>query len=505
MKAQGLLLLLARSDSGYRARRWLQDKLWSDRGFEQGAGSLRQTLTQIRRSLAEHRDVIGADRQRVWLDLDQVRIDSSEVGDLAEGLDVRDQEFEHWLTAERNKGNLRELPSKPDRGVEPLLNISERALILVDLPQQSEAAQNWVQTLFADAVLRLMQETYSANFVESSTSLQVADGLRLRLECQRVTDSMTGLRAELSSGQHGVRRWSDSCVVEAGNVAPLENLDVALLAWEVGEAFGEMILNQRQGDPSVFEADVLCRLGIRKLFSLQEEDVAEADALFAHAAELNHRGLYLAWRAQVRTVQRIERHQGDLGTLRQSGRYFCQTALELEPRNSWVLALAANTHLFLLGEALTSLEYAERAVVLGPANPMAWWAVSSARLYCGDAQRAYAEAVRGRNLAARSPHRFWWDLQQFASAMMLGRTQEAISLLESCVGQRSTFRPPLRYLAALRATGGEELRARSAVNALSRMESDFSVDRLLQDRDYPASLIHSAPVIDIKKVANLLK
>src|SRR5262249_20867811 len=52
-KARALLALLALTPTRRRSRPALQDKLWSDRGPEQGAASLRQALTEIRRAFGE--------------------------------------------------------------------------------------------------------------------------------------------------------------------------------------------------------------------------------------------------------------------------------------------------------------------------------------------------------------------------------------------------------------------------------------------------------------------
>src|SRR5438552_18994278 len=58
-KARALLAILALTPTRRRSRPALQDKLWSDRGPEQGAASLRQTLTEIRRAFGErYRDCL---------------------------------------------------------------------------------------------------------------------------------------------------------------------------------------------------------------------------------------------------------------------------------------------------------------------------------------------------------------------------------------------------------------------------------------------------------------
>jgi len=120
-KTCAMLAMLALSPRATRTRVWLRDKLWSDRGEEQGAASLRQALLDARRSLGELGDqVIIADKKSVSLRLDKITIDTELLlaeaetsnqdlerlrvslnEDLLEGMDIRDPEFEDWLALER--------------------------------------------------------------------------------------------------------------------------------------------------------------------------------------------------------------------------------------------------------------------------------------------------------------------------------------------------------------------------------------------------------------------
>jgi hypothetical protein len=107
-KAQGLLALVGTSPCMRRSRHWLQDKLWSDRGAEQGSASLRQCLTDIRSTLRDHRGCFRTDSG--WVSLDPGRVlvnttvserDEEANVEFLEGLDIRDPEFEHWLRDQR--------------------------------------------------------------------------------------------------------------------------------------------------------------------------------------------------------------------------------------------------------------------------------------------------------------------------------------------------------------------------------------------------------------------
>src|SRR6187402_3875706 len=75
-KARALLGILALTPTRRRSRPALQDKLWSDRGPEQGAASLRQTLSEIRKALGErYRDCLVSDLHGVGLAEGRVTVD----------------------------------------------------------------------------------------------------------------------------------------------------------------------------------------------------------------------------------------------------------------------------------------------------------------------------------------------------------------------------------------------------------------------------------------------
>ena len=103
-----MLALLASEPTLTRQRVWIQDKLWSDRGPKQGANSLRQVLFQIRHLFDLKSEILTADRSSVALDPEHVHVLSQNDGEFLEGIDIRDLEFESWLTHMRakNSGNI---------------------------------------------------------------------------------------------------------------------------------------------------------------------------------------------------------------------------------------------------------------------------------------------------------------------------------------------------------------------------------------------------------------
>lgn len=111
-KVRGLVVLLALTPGLRQGRAWIQDKLWSESGPEQGQASLRQALTELRKSLGPDRDVLETKDGWAGFRPDAVEIDLAPpaashgvpgtlLPELASGLEITDPEFEDWLRDQR--------------------------------------------------------------------------------------------------------------------------------------------------------------------------------------------------------------------------------------------------------------------------------------------------------------------------------------------------------------------------------------------------------------------
>jgi hypothetical protein len=514
-KAQGLLLLLALSPHGERTRVWLQDKLWSDRAPEQGKGSLKQEVYRLRRLLGPVPGVLGADRQRVRLDLGRVLLLEAGPGELAEGLDVRDGEFDEWLVAQRAATTRSRGPPSVGQG-----NGSDLAAARIARPQAGgravfvrtvgdDAWANWTAVLIADVIATGLREMLSGEVVRGEPPGDAVSALIATAECRSLGGGAIGIRIALARGREANQLWSAARMVTQSGAPPIDAPEVQLLAQELSAAIDRAQAPSGGsldglGDCSNADPDLLRRIAVEHIFSLEPERLLLADQMLAMAHSMTPRGLFEAWRAQIRVIQDVERLPGDRRRFREEGERFARRAVEAEPGNSTVLAIMANVRYFLSNDRSASLRFAEQGMALNPANPLALWARSSARLYAGQVRRSYGDAVRGRLLMQGSRFKFFWDLQMFTGAMLQGRLDEATTLLEGAVLHRPNFRPPYRYLSALYAHAGREEDAHAVGATLRRLEPDFSFDRLLNDRSYPASLIHRAEALDKERLATLI-
>lgn len=496
-KAQGLLALVASAPRMERSRRWLQDKLWSDRGAEQGAASLRQTLSEIRKAFGNHRLHFETDRTSVRLINAAIHADPQHQADeFLEGIDLRDPEFEDWLTAQRAQRTPVQIPNNTSQASTETPAAApppSRLRIELSASGSNNDTHVWFERLFMDRIAKTIQEVFSSDVVMMDTSPHFSDTrqttLRVCAEYLAISEDTLGLRVYLQEARTGRRLWSEFCNVDKNNLVPANNPDLLQVSNFLIDAISEWILGASHATNLPDDPNQLCRLAIRKMLTMRADQFDQADDCLARAYDLEPRGIYLAWRAQLRTIQCAERHAGDRISMFESARSFTAQALEKDPYNSMVLATAANSRLFIDHDVAGSKILASQGVKLNSANPMVWWSLSACNLYTGDVDRCYSMADLGRRIAAFSPHGFWWDLQKAAAAFVGGRLEEARDLFEMSHSKCPDFRPPLRYLTVLYAHFDDYENAVKALNKLNTLEPDFSVDRLLKDREYPASLI----------------
>jgi len=124
-KARALLALLSVAPNHSRTRTWLKDRLWSDRGPEQAASSLRNVLSEIRRALGDHRALLVTDGDSVLLDPNGIQfnfvppVKGAALEDVEpfEDIDAKDPEFEHQIRDLRAHLKERQKTTAPPRKV----------------------------------------------------------------------------------------------------------------------------------------------------------------------------------------------------------------------------------------------------------------------------------------------------------------------------------------------------------------------------------------------------
>lgn len=536
-KSCALLALVALAPSGQRSRKWLQDKLWSDRGDEQGAASLRQCLVEIRRALGDERDVlrttktiVSIDRTRVDVDLDDwPPHDPHDAGlsdlEFLEGLDVRDPEFENWLRDERRRlsnrleqsgtpgdGPDRQHPRAPDQSMSSgsPAGVAER-LIIARASRAEQDIDHVAADWLLDSIAKTVSEHASVRIINFRHDVRERDNLdtlpadnrSLVLEADVAGRGEDGLILRALLSRAGTREivWSTAVGGASQEGGPLAHFEVnseELLrhANQTANVAIDEYLNLQKEAQSQPTASTLCREGMLHLFRLGGANFEIADQLFARAFNLQPRGIYLAWRAYLRTIMIAERQFVSRTSVAEEAMEFLARALEMEPHNSFVMSFAAQVHYIIKRSYVAAYEFAERSVQLNPANSLGWAELGTAKAYLGKLKDGIRDTRFALQIAGAAPYRYQLLGQNCIVNSMAHQIEEAIQMGETSHALLPTFAPAIRYLSVLYLEQRADEKSWEMVQKLRALEPDFSYD-VLRDPDYPSAGMRRSGLLEL--------
>lgn len=510
------MAMLALSPDYKRTRVWIQDKLWGSRGAEQGAASLRQSLSEIRRALGSNQAILASDRyllslERTHFELDidrQVAADAE--SELLEGLDLGEEGFEDWLRSQRQilraRGTMEDEAKpavRPPKVVAGKPDSSQNRVVLVRGSQTGQQDAVLLADSLVDSVAKTIAELGAARIfdrrVEPDQERAADEGstshrtLSLRSD---VFGSSTKQIVRLALLQLPANElaWSSTLrLSENEALDPNDQRVMKCINLAVNVAIDHFVRMREAGSEQT-AASALCHSGILHLFRLGKMNFETADRMFASAFEIDARGIYLAWRAYLRTFLLAERQYTCRETIQAEALDFMHRALELEPHNSYVAALSAHVQTIMRRSYVAAFELAERSIQLNHANPIGWVCLGIAKSYLGKSEEGFHDTLMARTIAGTAPFRYQIDALSSIAGTMAGDFGAAIHLAEASHALAPTFAPPLRYLSALYAHNGRHDLSFDMVQRLQANEPDFSYDKL-RDKGYPAAGLHRTPII----------
>jgi tetratricopeptide (TPR) repeat protein len=517
-KACALLAMLALSPENKRSRVWIQDKLWGSRGKEQGAASLRQSLSEIRKAFGNNHGLLFADSYVLALDpaLFETDIDlasdADDCSEFLEGLDIGEDGFEDWLRSQRqNIGDRRatraarfEHPAdvalkEPERR----RSTSPNRVVLVRGSRSGQSDASVLADSLIDSIAKTMNELGAAEVIDCRGTTDpvcvdedAASRKTLSLHSDVFgSDTRQIVRVALLQRPENTLTWSSTLQLPGPQALDLNDADVMrCINLVVNVAIDQFIRLRSQG-PDAEVASNLCYSGILHLFRLGKINFATADKLFAAAFDIESRGIYLAWRAYLRTFLLAERQFSCRQTLQAEALDFMHRALELEPHNSYVAGLSAHVQAMMRRSYVAAYELAERSIQLNHANPIGWACLGIAKSYLGKSEEGFHHTLFARAIAGTAPFRYQMDALSCIAGTMAGELEKAVHLAEASHALAPTFAPPLRYLSALYAHEGKHDLSFEMVRKLQASEPDFSYDKL-RDKAYPAAGLHRTSIID---------
>lgn len=497
-KSQGLLALLALSPEHRRPRRWVEERLWSDRGPQQSAGSLRQCLVDVRKALGDFAGVLQADRR--WIALDPGRVVVEQAADpgadLLEGLPIRDRAFRDWLASVR--GSAAATPSAP-----------AAAAPAAEAPAETPLTIRWGTAAppgsRSGLVARIIASRIAEGISDHVPSWQVAAdpapeslGLvpDLDIACEVIEENGICLAfVKVMHVQTGRILYGRDLRFTGTATSLVDSEAVAEAAFEAAEIALGQIPHLVARNRTLRRSTALGQLALHKMFTFDRAEMDEADRLLAEAFEVEENSVFLAWRGLLQMVKSIELSQKGSPELREMADALTSYAMERSRHNATVAGLVAHTRGMMFRDAGGAADAAGRALGRDPRNPFAMQAMAVARMLAGNDEDAYQLSARARTFASRSIFRHWWDAHHFVACVATGRLDEAIASAETVVKVSPSFRPAYRFLIPLYAARDDLARAVGAVEALQRIEPGFTLGRMLEDPAYPVATLRRSGLL----------
>lgn len=498
-KAKGLLAMLCEISEMRRGRRWIEGRLWSNRSPAQASGSLRQTLSALKSCFGEDTHIFGADRLDVWLDpefietdLDAADDDVASERDLLEGLVIHDERFHEWLTAFKARHGKGEAPAQTIATPPSLSDITIRAV----QTDRGSTMERIAGNIIADQVSKSIEERLSAQRFSSDSPTALPSTPDLEIRCNVAEDGGKGI--VFLQVHHG----QDGRILFSGHRSVAGDLSEAISANVVQGLVHSAVSKINHRMPSVFDlnrpevaAAGFTSLGLRKLSRFDPQGLDEAQGLFERAHDTDSNGIYLAWRAFARMAQLVEGAGNNRAAHLEEIKQLTSDTLQSSSGNGLAVALVALTRIMLEDDLDAPAELAQKAILWNENNLFARQTLAVAHSAVGDTEKAYQISRACQNSIPGDDMGHLWDLYHSLVCISSGRLEEAREAALRASKAAPTFVAPRRQLIALCANAGDIEGARVHLDALRKLETDFSLDRYLNDAEYPVLTLRNAGLI----------
>ena len=502
-KHRALFALLATANGGRRTRVWLLNMLWGASAHDGGRQSLRTALSKLRTEMAGTFDqVLKVDNTEITLDLSKVEFTGAPgAGEFLEGIDIRDDDFNHWLQGIRQspdpffallRGQATPVPAA--RSILPAIAILPFRLVA------GEAIHTVLGDWLAEEICRALSRSPLLSVISHLSSREISaqrpDTQRLRRALgvdYAVTGSLRVLGErivldadciDVASGRilwtrQTQGRMADFLAPDAESVAEIVRSVGRTVATEaVAQARGRSLKALADHHPLIAGIGMMHELRLSS-FSKSRELIEEAIRRAPDVPEAH------AWLGEWYVMSIFNGWSDD--TLRDAGRAMACTeqALTIDPDNTFALTIDGVVMNNLFQRLDTADARFHAALDLNPNESIAWLLSGVLAAYRDEGAEAVERAEQALRLSPVDPFGYFYDSMAATAYLAAEDWGKALSFADRSLQRNDRHTSSLRVkICALNQLGrGEE--ARSAAAEMKRRQPAFSVAQYR--RTHPAA------------------
>ncbi|MEM7319217.1 MAG: hypothetical protein AAF408_09380, partial [Pseudomonadota bacterium] len=395
-KERALIALLALSPEQHRTRKWIQERLWSDRFPEQASASLRRAIYSIRKQIDDKSAFLQSDRNSVWLDK-TVDINSAEPKSarLLEDIHVNDSAFADWAEQIRYKidGEVRTAGSRTRAFLRnDVINVS-------CFSRQTDPDLQLLSRIMADTLAVRLREygPVDVDIYESKEATdQTSENCFWNLELEFAVSGKQWL-AHLRAFSTNPRRF-----LWAGQFH--HPLDVVAIAKsnDLSDFVNRAVVSILAADHGTMNNYSGFQAATEKVFLGNRDQLGMADRIFEHLEAQDPNGVARAWRSYIGLTQALEFGEKSEDLVERTLE-FAADAQRRGYGNPMVMALLAQVQMKIGGDVEKGQFLADQAQKFSDRNPYALHAQSQACVLRGEYADGYDFAVAGRAVSASMP------------------------------------------------------------------------------------------------------
>ncbi len=328
-----------------------------------------------------------------------------------------------------------------------------------------------------------------AGYVLSGTLRRQQHELHIQVSLRHLASQTTVLEQPFSGSMQDVLGFQEQL---AANIAA--TIDPQILAAEIQE-------RMRRPTANASAYDCLLR-GMALMHDFAHANAGEAAQHFHRALALDdgyaQAHAQLAWWHNLRVG---EGRSAQVEQDRQAAISHAQQAVQLDPRDAAVLAVAGHVHAFLGKQFVQAMALFDQALTINPSCAVAWARSATTLAYLGQGEQALERVQQALRLSPRDPNCFAFFTTRGTAALVLGRHDEAAAWLAQARRLNPGYKAALRLLIAALALGGESTQARALAEEFMALEPEFRVSDF--GRWYPLQEPHLSRVLQALLSAGL--